>query len=200
MSHKLTTKIPHKNIIVNLFLKKGWHKIPLKRKEIRTQILPYLEESFQFNVLGKQERVYRLNDYGRTVAKLIMQEYGWTPKRGSGICIEYKYWDHIKSHKFSVEKLSEAFEEIARIGGVPCDIYNDWREKTTRVIIRDLDRAIARISSKIEWEIYKEAGEQHLKNQGWNKEMIWLWIQYFGKLRKEIRQIPYQQEFILWNS
>jgi|SRR5690625_376168 len=202
MSQKLTSNIPYKEVIVNLFMEGGWHKLKIdRRKRGMGSIRQFLDESIHRDVLGNEVMLYRLNSYGRTVARLIMMEYGWEPEGSGGIAVEVSEWDHVKFHTFSKGELSKAMANIAKMGGVVCDIKDDWRgDGFVRVIIKDIDRAIARISSKIEWEIYQKLGGQYLIDLGWSKEMVWLWIEYFDNLRREMRKIPYQQEFIIWGS
>lgn len=189
----------HCDLLISLYFIGGWVKRNVQ-PNMQRALSKYIKVRYETDPADKQFRLYRLSPLGKHFVESLLRSYGKETGSQRGIAVERRSWEHISIPDFSKDEMVDAFVKISEMGNVPCDVYEDWCGGRKRVVVQDLDRAIAKISANIEWETHKTQGDKYLKTNNFSDCMAWLWIEYFDKLRKELRDIPFQQEFIIWND
>jgi len=177
-----------------------WSTVKMKSNQKKV-IKDYIVEKKMKDPIGKPYSSYRLTDEGVVVAEFLIKKYARdTSLKFGGLVLEKRDWLIPMRHTMSTDHIIAGFKEIASRGNIPIEVRTDWDNRRKRVILRDLDRAISRISYEIKWELNKDKGVDYLVHMnGMSKSAAWLWLEVFDKHRKEIRDCSFQQEFVIWS-
>ena len=147
---------------------------------------------------GRFAKKYGLNSMGIRKSEELLRRKGYELGPSAGIALEKRVWVDQKNHSFSTDEIISTFEAIADAGDTIIDVHDDWTGHSKRVVIHDLDSALDKIAIEIGWT--KKKGKEHLRKLGFSNCFIWIFCDFLGNIRKELRNIAHQQEFIIWDN
>ena len=186
----------HRKFIISLYPGDNWVKRNIR---YTTKRIKHLVDIKRYpDITGRKIIEYRLKPSGKRLVEYFMRFAGMEQKPTSGIALEKREWLKLEDHNFSQQEMIDAFIQLGERGGVNVEIYDDWCNNRKRIIVQDIERAILTISTEIEWETNKN--KACILVHDFSEAFAWLWIEFFDKLRKEMRLIPFQQEFIVWSK
>jgi hypothetical protein len=177
-------------ILIELYLDGGWCSVF------------YPPQALHDYVDSKPEKdgstLYSINPLGVRVIEKWMRSMGREVGPSSGIAIQKRKWDEFQSHNFTVRQMTLAFKKICDIAQVPIDILKDQYGRRV-VVVKDIDMALSRVGHEIEWETHDRNANYLRYKLRWSEAAIWLWC-WLDRIRSDLREIPLQQEFVLWES
>lgn len=181
-------------ILVDLYLDREWTRIYHPPQAL----FEYVDIKREKDHHKEDIMFFKINPMGIRAVEKWMRSMGRELGPQSGIALQRRQWEHIKSHSFTVRQLTAAFKKFCKMADVPMEIVKDQYGRRV-VVVKDIDVALSRVGFEIEWETNNRS-TGYLRNKlRWSEAAIWLWG-WLDNLRSELRSIPLQQEFVLWES
>jgi len=100
-------------LIITLFLEQDWTLLEYITATEQKQLRPYVEHRIEYDIQGRVQHFFRLNEEGNVIARFLMRQYHRKPDSSHGLAIETRQWLPITLDSLSKQDIANKILSIA---------------------------------------------------------------------------------------